>query len=76
MSESIDNSDDSEMMISDTSAGTMAAGGTDNGSPVDEDGTGDADGGPEGGAESLSDGPLTAPVSDVLESGSDDPGGG
>jgi hypothetical protein len=76
MSESIDNSDDTEMMISDTSAGTMAAGGTDTGTPVDEDGTGDADGGPEGGVELLSDGPLAAPISDVLERGSDDPGGG
>jgi hypothetical protein len=75
-SDSIDNPDDTEMMISNTGASTMAAGGSDNGSPVDEDGTDDADGGFEGGAEALSDGVLATPISDHLESDGRASGGG
>jgi hypothetical protein len=76
VNDSLDNSDDSEMMMSDgdTGAAAMAAARTDNGSPVDEDGTGDADGGKEGGQTPLSYGPLATPISDVIES-SDDAGG-
>jgi hypothetical protein len=59
-------SDDTEMTINETGAGEMAAGTTDNGTPVDEDGTADADGGTEGGQTPLADGPLTTPIREVL----------